>query len=106
MAKLQCIPEAVTLSCKKATSITKVRVRTPDKKKDVLISALGYDPVIVLIKATDDSAPENWKTNDRGFFEFFIKCVDEGPCPATTVITFDADDYETCTLTVTCTDQK
>jgi tetratricopeptide (TPR) repeat protein len=88
------------LSCNRPTSQTKVRVRTDDKAADVQVDALGYDHAVASLD------PASGKTDAAGVFDIFVRCVEGGPCPANTTVTFDAPGYTACTLEIVCTDHK
>ena len=96
--RITCIPEEVTLTCSNAQSVTTVRVRV-DPAAVTDVSALGYDPAVASLD------PSGGKTNDKGVLDIVVKCVDKGPCPASTTVTFEADG-ETSELKISCTDYK
>src|SRR5437660_630836 len=100
MSTLTAIPSDVTLTCKNPNSHTTVRIRTDDKKPNIDITALGYDPAVASL------TPPGGKTNKDGYLDITVQCVGDGPCPAETTVTFDAQDYDTCTLKITCSDHK
>jgi hypothetical protein len=93
---ITCIPEEVTLTCSNAQSMTTVRIRV-DPAAVTDVSALGYDPAVASLD------PSGGKTNDKGVLDIVVKCVDKGPCPASTTVTFEADG-ETSELKISCTD--
>jgi hypothetical protein len=101
MIQLTAIPAEITATCKNDKSIVSVRIRADEKTKGIKIDALGYDPVVVKLN------PPKGETNDEGVFELKVSCEDDAPCPANTIVTFDAGGGSTpCTLTVTCSDRK
>lgn len=96
--RITCIPEEVTLTCSNTQSVTTVRIRV-DPAAVTDVSALGYDPAVASLD------PSGGKTSDKGVLDIVVKCVDKGPCPATTTVTFEADG-ETSELKISCTDYK
>ena len=95
---ITCIPAEVTLTCSNAQSRTTVRIRV-DPAAAADVTALGYDPAVASL------TPSGGRTNDKGVLDMVVQCVDKGPCPATTTVTFDADG-QTCELKISCTDHK
>jgi hypothetical protein len=95
---ISCIPTEVTLTCGEPASEAKVRIRA-DTAAEIDVTALGYDPAVASL------SPAGGKTTDKGILDMVVKCVDKGPCPADTTVTFDAGG-QTCTLKITCTNHK
>src|ERR1700674_767079 len=108
MADLQltCIPDKVTLTCKATLGTTTVRVRTSNNAKDKEVTALGFDPAAVSVTVKDKPNSASGKTGDGGYIDYTVGCVSDGPCPSKRIVTFDATDYSSCTLTIDCTDNK
>jgi hypothetical protein len=100
MSTLKAIPDSVTLTCHNPNSHTTVRIRTGDNKPDIDITALGYDPAVASLN------PPGGKTNKAGYLDITVKCLDGGPCPAETAVTFDAQGYDSSTLKIACSDHQ
>lgn len=92
MDSLKCVPSSGSWYCREGQ---KIRVRVPDKKKDVTITAL-YDGSEISV------SPATGTTNEDGHLEIEVRCTQ--PCPSNGTITFDADkgDYEHASFTFTC----
>jgi len=98
--ELTCIPHEVTLSCGKPTSRTTVRVRLSNDKAGVTISALGHNPAIATL------TPAGGDSNAGGYIDIVVHCTEDCPCPTKTTVTFDAQGYDPCDLTIRCSDHK
>lgn len=104
--ELECTPSRVRLRCGGAP--TTVRVRTPDKKANVDISLLGADwtKVEASVNPQVPGDPKKGKTNADGYIDVTVRCIPGSGCDGSTDITFDGDngDYKSVTLTVVCDD--